>query len=419
MPELLTKLFVKNLKPTDKQVVYLCTDPKGFGIRINPNGSRTWIYNYTDKNGRRPKYKIGRYPDLELGRARTEAKKIAGMVANGEDPAKEKREDRRARAKSSLGMNASRPVTMEDCMELFITNRIKVRYKPKTKADGTQIWEEEQMIRKHVIPRIGDLEIVDFRRSDAKAMQRAITGQGGARVAVRAVDATRAALNWLADEEIVEDAPTFRNKSTRNKRTRVLRDDEIRMLWNACDEAPRMYGAYIKMLLLTAQRRAEVAGMKWSAINEKEWTWTTKVKSSKAEAIEVVVPLSPLAQQVLQSLPREGDHVFPSRRGDGPFSGFSSARKFVEEKLEKPIDGWTFHDLRRTCRTNLPRLKVLPDVAEAVIGHKKQGLDAVYNQYEYLDEKREALEKWADLILEIITPTDDDGKAVHLRPASA
>lgn len=421
MPQQLTDNSVKSLKPRDKQYEVFCSNPTGFGIRVNPGGSKAWFFMYTDGAGKRQRAPIGKYPALSLKVAREIAKQKSGDIAKGGDPAKEKRHERRLQAKAEMGMDVSTPVTMKDCMEQFIANRVRVNYKPANKADGTQVWEAEQLIRKHIIPRIGDINIVEFRRGDAKAMQRAITEKSGARVAERAAQTTRAALNWLADEEIIEDAPTFRFKSERVKRTRVLRDGEIRTLWHACDAAPLMYGSYLKMLLLTAQRRTEVATMRWDDINETDQTWTTKVKSAKSEEIEVVVPLSTLAQRVLDALPRQdgSDYVFPKQRGNGPFKAHTITKKIVDKHLDGALGDWRFHDLRRTCRTNLPRLKVLPDVAEAVIGHKKQGLDAVYNQYEYLDEKREALQKWADLIAEIVTPTDDEGKVVHLRPVSA
>jgi len=416
----LTDNSVKALKRKDKQYEVFCSNPIGFGVRVNPGGSKAWFFMYSNDAGKRERMPIGKYPALPLIAARKIAKQKAGDIAKGADPAKEKRQERRLLEKAELGMDTSTPVTMKDCMEQFIAKRVRVTYKAVNKADGTQVWEAEQMIRKHIIPRIGDITIDGFRRGDAKAMQRAITEKSGARVAERAAQTTRAALNWLADEEIIEDAPTFRFKSKRVKRTRVLRDGEIRSLWNACEAAPLMYGSYLKMLLLTAQRRTEVATMRWDDINNTDMTWTTNVKSAKSEEIEVVVPLSTLAQRVLNELPRVGGsvYVFPSQRGDGPFKGHTTAKNFVDEHMNGALEDRRFHDLRRTCRTNLPRLKVLPDVAEAVIGHKKQGLDAVYNQYEYLDEKRDALQKWADMITEIVTPTDDEGKVVPLRPAA-
>ena len=112
---------------------------------------------------------------------------------------------------------------------------------------------------------------------------------------------------------------------------------------------------------------------------------------------------------LLRTLPRfgRGDFVFSTTAGDRPFSGFSKAKRRFDETVSslagsEPIAPWTLHDIRRTVRTGLSSAGVLPVVAELVIGHKQQGIAAVYDLHRYNAEKRAALARWEEHLLAIV-----------------
>lgn len=142
--------------------------------------------------------------------------------------------------------------------------------------------------------------------------------------------------------------------------------------------------------------------MRWQDVDLETTTWIIPAERSKSRR-EMLVPLSDLAVELPESLPRfEGcDFVFTSR-GKRPVSGFSKAREVAER--ESGVTDWRLHDLRRTCRTGLARLGVAEIVAERCLNHAPKGLSAVYNVHEYPDGKREALQKWADEIGTITNP---------------
>jgi integrase len=114
-------------------------------------------------------------------------------------------------------------------------------------------------------------------------------------------------------------------------------------------------------------------------------------------------PLSPAAVQLLKDTPNTGDYVFMSGRSKAgnPISGFSKAKASLEKHIEDhglQMEQWGFHDLRRTVRTHMSRLNVASEIAERVLNHTPQGIEAVYDRHGYLDEKRKALEAWSDYL---------------------
>jgi integrase len=180
---------------------------------------------------------------------------------------------------------------------------------------------------------------------------------------------------------------------------RVLSDDEIRAIW------PRLagtFGALVKTLLLTAQRREEVARMGWAELGE-DGIWTIPGDRYKTKRPNFV-PLSPAALAVIEAQPKiDGcDYVFTGRTRKTPFAGFSKGKSALDEVTG--VAGWTLHDLRRTAKTLMVRSGVRPDISERVLGHVITGVEGVYDRHSYLDEKRDALEKLAAIVQRILNP---------------
>ena len=198
-------------------------------------------------------------------------------------------------------------------------------------------------------------------------------------------------------------------------RDRVLSDDEIRIVWNACgDDAA---GRIIKLLLLTGCRREEIGALKWSEIEAGVLTIPgTRTKNGRA----LVLPLPAVAIELLAAVPKQngGDFVF-GRGGDTPFSGWSAAKLRLDARIVmttgKPLAPWTLHDLRRTMRTGLGKLGVPPHVAELAINHVKGGVEAIYDRYRYQREIGAALARWAEHVLALVEGRES--KVVALQSA--
>jgi integrase len=195
-----------------------------------------------------------------------------------------------------------------------------------------------------------------------------------------------------------------------SSRERVLEDDEILDVWNACREDH--YGRIVKLLLLTGQRKGEVAGMTESELDELERLWTISGERTKNRAAHKV-PLSDAAFAIIESQVRVVGRDLLFGDGAGPFSGWSRCKARIDRRIaearkvagRKPMKPWVLHDLRRTVRTRLGKLGVTPHISEAVLNHLPATLVQTYDRHDYMQEKRAALETWASHLETIISGT--------------
>jgi integrase len=185
------------------------------------------------------------------------------------------------------------------------------------------------------------------------------------------------------------------------KRERVLTDEELRAIWEAT-ERPGSFSAIVRMLILTGQRREEVAGMTWGDVADDLSAWTVPSAMAK-NGVAHLVPLSTQAHAILRAVPRAagGGIVFPGLRG--PFNGFSKAKEALD--TASGVKDWRLHDLRRTLATGLQKLGVRLEVTEAVLNHvsgSRAGIVGVYQRHSWSDEKRAALSAWGEHVARIV-----------------
>ena len=196
-------------------------------------------------------------------------------------------------------------------------------------------------------------------------------------------------------------------------RTRILTEPELRAFWAATGAMPYPWGPYFRLLLLTMQRRSELAEAHRSEIDLQRALWTIPSVRMKMDSVQVV-PLAPRALGLFASLPTfsRGPCIFSTTFGAKPISGFGKAKRALEKlmlfELRKSqgesatLEPWGLHDLRRTGRTALSSLPIPETVKELVIAHAKRGLHKVYDQHAYIDEKRQALTLWEARLLGIV-----------------
>ena len=290
------------------------------------------------------------------------------------------------------------------------------------------------MFDKYVIPHFGDWQIDAIKRRDLAEFLDTIADRHGMTTARRVGGLLKRLFKFAVSRDVIEIDPAaaLMLPGAEVQRERTLTEAEVRALWVATDPASRgekrnkagriaahpsmfPWGAYFRLLLLTGQRRGEVAGMRWADIDLKARTWalaSTDTKSARAH----LVPLSPSAVALLKGLPRltvevEGKTV-PSpyvltTNGSAPISMFSKPKGWLDDAMraalvEDGLPDWRIHDLRRTVSTGLARLGVDPFVRRRVLNHALQGVDAIYDQYDYLEPKRAALELWANELERIV-----------------
>jgi integrase len=347
----------------------------GLFLIIQPSGRRSWAIRYRLR-GKTRKLTLDAFYSLAVARKRAMA--VLAEVDEGNDPAAEKS------ARKVFG----------DVARDFIEMHLRVNCRKSYAHDA------ERMLKNDVLPAWGNRRITDIRRSDVIALLDAIIERGGGITANRVLSLVASLFNWAIDRGMIEASPAFHIKKpiAEIARDRVLTDQELASLWLACDQVPYPHGPFAKTLLLTAQRRSEVAGMRWSEIEGKEWLLPgTRTKNGRTHS----VPLSAAAKTVLDGIPRiEGDFVF-TVTGKAPIMGFSEAKAAIDACMP-PIPRWVFHDLRRTAATGLARLGVSLPTVERLLNHSGgsfAGVAGVYQRYSFAEEKRQALELWAGFVL--------------------
>jgi integrase len=210
-------------------------------------------------------------------------------------------------------------------------------------------------------------------------------------------------------------------------RDRVLTDDELRLVWRAAwpadATAEDVYplGPYIRLLMILGCRRSELAKATWRGeIDLVAATWTLPGERTK-NGDPRLIPLCELAVDILTALPRfSGPYVFSTTAGTRPLANFDAVKRVIDRRITalnggQGIGNWRLHDLRRTMRTRLSALAILPIVSELMIGHRQGGVQAIYNLHTYEAEQRDGFEAWSAKLLSIVEPGDATN-VVAMRP---
>jgi integrase len=401
----LTDLFVERVKPpASGRVEYFDASFPGLALRVTANGGKSWCAFYRFQ-GRLRRFTIGAYPTIKPARARREAQAALERVRDGVDPAEEKRARREMRTPDTDTFGA----VAEDYLERHMRANNRESTFKETKRDL-----EHDALRKW-----RSRPIANITRRDVIDLVEGIAARGAGVQANRTLSRLGALFNWAVDKDRLTASPAERVRPVTQEqaRDRVLSDAELRWFWQACGEIGWPFGPLAKLLLLTAQRRDEVAGMAWAEIDLEKGVWTIPRHKAKNDR-EHEVQLSAAAINVLRLLPRFGALVFTTTLKT-PVSGFSRSKRALDAAMlsakradldtrkDDAILRWTLHDLRRTATTGMARLKIPPHVVDRILNHTGgtiRGVAAVYNRFEYLEERRAALEAWGRYVDGLITP---------------
>lgn len=391
----LSELGVERLKPGDKRIEIPDGGCPGLFLQLQPSGAKSWALRCRI-GGKPAKLTIGKYPVLTVRDAREKARETVALVDRGIDPRAEA-----ARLKEEKAAAAAN--TLRAIAERF-RDQVMVKSAPRSWRDRWAALDH------HVLASLGDKPIDSIRRRDLHACLDGLADKPGARH--HTLSAVSALFTWASDREIIENNPAVRlPRPKAGVRQRVLSDAEIPTVWRVADGAGFPYGPYIKLLLLTGCRRNELAGLQWPEIDQAVSVITIppdRFKGARTHAL----PLSDMARRLIEDLPRfDGPFVFSTMGGRVPISGFSKLHARFEAALARQCEKvgaepivFGLHDLRRTVRTGLSALRVPPHVAEAVLGHVVGGVEKHYNFYDFLDEKRAALEAWGGYVTRLLNP---------------
>jgi len=213
-------------------------------------------------------------------------------------------------------------------------------------------------------------------------------------------------LNWCVRQGLIEHNPVPSMSHRTTPRDRVLSDQELKAVYHRAQEFEYPFGPIVQLIILTGQRRSEIAALRRSWIQDDCLAFPEGfTKNKRAHRI----PLARSALELIATLPELDDLLFPSRTGnDKPFNGWGKCKsRFDNPKDREPLDvaPYTLHDLRRTFSSNMAQLGTPIHVTEKLLNHVSgtlSGIAAVYNRYSYMDEMRQAVEQYDRYLVELM-----------------
>ncbi|MDH3596905.1 MAG: integrase family protein [Rhodospirillales bacterium] len=370
----------------------------GFGLRVSGAGRKSWQVMYRVA-GRKRRMTLGRYPALSLEIARDAAEDALREVARGRDPAAE-------RASMTGGA-----LTFEAFAKAYLERHAK---------PNKLSWAEDaRMIERDLLPAWRRRPAETVTRRDVIELLERVVRRGHPTAANRRLALIRKMYAWGLEVDLVPATPVVavRAPAREAPRERVLGEAELAALWSAWERIGWPFGPLGKLMLLTAQRRRAVAGLRLADIGLASRIWTLppeaaggRVGGRGAHA----VPLSSFAIEILTSLPRtDSPYVFPARGHPGrPVSGFSKAARRMAEL--SGVGDCRLGDLRRTAADGMARQGVPPHVLGAILNRGTGGRPGLAGPAEAdIETMRLALEAWAERVREIVRAGASD------RPAAA
>lgn len=420
----LTYRTIEAMRPAEAGARYDVWDTEvpGLLVRVTSNAARTFMLSARFPGSKwATRRAIGSYPDTTLERAREKARAWRQIIRDGNDPAVAEEEARQA----ALRRQAN---TFAVIAEEFIAH--------SHRAGQRQAGRVERVFRKVFIPAWGQRPVTSISSLDVRSVIDPYVKAGKQARAHNLLELVTRFFNWAieGDAHGLDKSPCDRLRpkkiiGKKRKRKRVLTDEELRAFWIATGRMAYPNRHYLRLLLLTLQREIELAKAERPEVDldraprpaREGPVWVVPGARMKMDD-EHVVPLSPLAVELFREIPTftNGSALFTTTHGKKPINGFSKLKRDVdalmlealkelaaergEDTSKVELRPWVFHDLRRTGRTHLSALPIPDMVRERVIAHKPSALHQTYDLWDYIDEKRYALDLWAARLMSIVEP---------------
>jgi integrase len=378
------------------EAIYFDDSLPGFGLRIRAAGSRNYVVQYSIK-GRQRRVTLGSTALLKPEQARSKAVELLSKVKLGGDPAGDVAE---AKLQASETFAA-------------VVKRFLIRQKGRLRPNSSLAQERYLLNHLNVLHNL-PLSRIDRRTIATRLSEIAV--ENGPSAADQARVHLSTFFSWSMKEGLVDANPVLAtNKHATGKaRERVLSLAELAAIWRAAPD--NAYGTFIKVLMLTGQRRSEVGSLRWDEVDLASRLIRLPAERTKNHRPHEI-PLSEPALSLLQAMPRFSTFVFGT--SSTGLCGYGAAKAALDERLP-PMPHWTHHDIRRSVATGMANIGVLPHVVEAVLNHvsgHKAGVAGVYNLAQYMPQKTDALTRWAEHLQAVVTGATS--KIVPLRAGVA
>jgi integrase len=368
---------------------YFFADPEmvKHGIRVRRSGA-TYTVITRDQYKKQKWVSIGSTSEMKIETAREEARKVLARIKDG----KEAKEEPPPKPDSVA-------TTAEDWLKRHVE-----------KNNHISAAETRRIVEKYVLPLWRDLVFVEIRRNDIAKLLDHVEDEHGPAMADSVLSILHSIAVWIQKRND-DYTPPFvkgmrRVQPQNRKRERYLNDDELRRVWHTAADAGA-FGAVIKLLLLTAQRRAKVTGLKWDDIAP-DGVWSIRSDDPREKSTAEFLKLPAEAIEIINSQPRLAGNPYVFAGGDGSARGFNFSRAKRDFDTKCGVKDWVLHDLRRTARSLMSRLEIPSEHAERVLGHAVPSIVKTYDRHAYDSQKEAALAKLAALIGRIVDPPEGD-----------
>ena len=385
----LTDTAVRNAKPRD--AAYKLTDGDGLFLLIKPNGGKYWRFKYRFA-GKEKLLAFGTYPEISLTDAREKRLVARKLVANGKDPSRKKREEKRL-AVFNAG-NSFRAVAKE----WFDTNKVKW-----TPDHGIRLWRRVEL---HALPELGDLPVSEIKSLELLDMLRKVEKRGTTETSHRllqtigvifryAVLTGRAQYNPALDlrgalmPHKAESHPTISAKELPKFFERLVHV-----------ETSQQNKIAIRLIMHTFVRQGELRQAKWEDVDLEAQEWRLPAHTTKMRDLHIV-PLSRQSVRLLKELKELTGHrdlLFPSQQRRKHAMMSENTINHVLRKMGYK-DKLVVHGFRALASTTLNEMGFRPDVIERQLAHAERNkVRAAYNRAEYLEERQKMMQHWSDFL---------------------
>lgn len=390
----LTDKYLKSLTPGPHRIEVSDTIRRGLRFRLSPKGHASWLYEKRIKNGPKRKFTLGEYPLVSIKEARRLAAELQVEADSGIDRIAQREQQLRDEA---LNRQSSKLVgqMIQDFYELHVSHL--------RSASNTMncIWDN-----------FGQHADIACSAVTNMMLQEAIDRK--ARTAPYQANRLQAALSKMskfARQRGYFGADIGRDlaKAVREKpRERELSLEEIRRIYAASFALSDPMGSLVRMLILTAQRRSEIAGLKWTEVNTIERVLNLgaeRTKNSEGHITHLNEGALVEMAQLAATADEEVEFVFTTT-GYSPVSGFTKIKNKLNEIMNNSVDDWRFHDFRTAFATTMCELGEDEAIVDRVLNHKASGsapsaVARVYNRARRLNERRTVLDRWGALVTAI------------------
>ena len=432
MTKALTAAAVRLAKSSDDRREIPDGGCPGLNLIIQPSGAKSWGLRFRRPDGRPAKLTLGSVFDhdkqaepstaptigghLTLAAARRLVGELRHEIAQGHDPAATHLADKRHRSVVAAQSAANTfGVVARDYIEGYAKPRVR-RWREQSHLLGLRP-DDLTVMPRSLVDRWGTRPVNEIDGHDIHNIVDETRQRGAPGIVRRAEGPTesraRAMFGCLSklfgrllQQRRIETNPcaSVHRPEAGQARDRVLTHDEIAKFWTATDKVGEPFGAALKLLLITGARLNEVSRMTRAELNDDMWSIPgTRTKNKRSH----LVPLPPLARDILAGLPRIAGGLVFTTTGTTPISGWSKIKARLDG-LMGDVPAWRLHDLRRTAATTMAEIGVPPHIVEAVLNHisgAKASVAGVYNRAAYAAEKKAALERWAAHIEGIVGGT--------------